>query len=303
MVDYLEALSNSLLRKKVEIFQRSGISFLSEQNTVMKGRGRGRAKKSAEAITSPSVKLNDLFTVGKGHGRDKQSKFETFSGESARIGQKLDEKHKRIGELVRRPNHGELGEHIELMANFKLLEVPSSLQIYCYHVDVLKITKKGKLVVEDRDICREIFWKVISNNEEIFGTGYSLVYDDCHALYSSCKLKPTLELHLLTKAKPGLKSTDISFSVLISLTNCFTLNIDEQFPNFRASMQFLDCLMSQQVRCPCMSMASSFYPFNQCMYMKPSGNILNMGPGMEAWTGLYSAVKRCEKGLMLNVDG
>ncbi|VDK67627.1 unnamed protein product [Onchocerca ochengi] len=249
------------------------------------------------------VELNDMFTVGKGHGRDKQPKFETFSGESAKIGQKLDEKHKRIGELVRRPNYGKLGKRIELMANFKLLEVPSSLQIYCYHVDVLKITKKDKLVVEDRDICREIFWKVISNNEEIFSTGYYLVYDDCHALYSSCKLKPTLELHLFTKAKPGLKSTDISFSVLISLTNCFTLNIDEQFPNFRASMQFLDCLMSQQVRCPYMNMASSFYPFNQCLYLKPSGgDILNMGPGMEAWTGLYSAVKRCEKGLMLNVD-
>lgn len=54
-------------------------------------------------------------------------------------------------------------------------------------------------------------------------------------------------------------------------------------------------------------MASSFYPFNQCMYMKPCESIpysvQNMGPGMEAWTGLYGAVKRCEKGLMLNVDG
>lgn len=54
-------------------------------------------------------------------------------------------------------------------------------------------------------------------------------------------------------------------------------------------------------------MASSFYAFDQYMYMKPyesiPHNILNMGPGMEAWTGLYSAVKRCEKGLILNVDG
>lgn len=59
-----------------------------------------------------------------------------------------------------------------------------------------------------RDICRQIFWKVISNNEEIFGTGYSLVYDDCHTLYSLNKLKiekPTLELRLFIEPKPGLK--------------------------------------------------------------------------------------------------
>ncbi|KAM3721464.1 Protein argonaute-1 [Dirofilaria immitis] len=267
----------------------------------MKGRGRGRKKEGIEATTGS--------TVGKGHGSDKQPKSYTFSCESAGIEQKFDEKHERIRELVRRPNHGKLGEQIELIANFKLLDIPSSLQIYCYHVDILKITKKNKIVMENRDICREIFWNVISNNEEIFGTGYFLVYDDCHSLYSLHKLKtekPTLELQLFAEGKPNLGSTDISFLILISFTNYFTVNIDEQLPNFRTSMQFLDCLVSQRVRCPYMNMASSFYPFDRCIYMKPceseTYSVLNMGPGMEAWNGLYSAVKRCEKGLMLNVD-
>lgn len=49
-----------------------------------------------------------------------------------------------------RPNHGKLGESIELMVNFKLLKVPASLQIYCYHVDVLKMIREDKIVVENR---------------------------------------------------------------------------------------------------------------------------------------------------------
>ncbi|EFO28035.2 hypothetical protein LOAG_00451 [Loa loa] len=270
----------------------------------MKGRGRGRGKESSlesETATNP--------TVGRGHGRGKQPKLEISSAEFARVGQKHGEKYEKISELICRPNHGEMGEHIELMANFKLLEVPPSLQIYCYHVDVVKITRNGKLVVENRDICREIFWEVISNNEAIFGTGYSLIYDDCHTLYSLNKLKtekPTLELQLFVEPKPGLKPLHVSFLVLISVTNYFTVTVSEQLPNFQPSMRFLDCLVSQRVRCPFMSMAASFYPFEQCVYMKPCKSIpykvLNMGPGMEAWTGLYSAVKRCEKGLMLNAD-
>uniref|UniRef100_A0AAF5PZW2 Piwi domain-containing protein n=2 Tax=Wuchereria bancrofti TaxID=6293 RepID=A0AAF5PZW2_WUCBA len=270
----------------------------------MKGRGRGRRKESL-----PESEATASTTVGKGYGRGKKQEFTTFSGESAKVGQKHGEQHERIKELAHRPNHGKLGEPIQLTANFKLLQVPPSLQIYCYHVDVLKITKNGRLVVENRDVCREIFWKVISNNEKIFGTGYSLVYDDCHTVYSLKKLKtekPTLELQLFVEPVPCLKAPSVSFLLSISVTNYFTVTVDEQLPNFRASMQFLDCLVSQKVRCPYMSIASSFYPFNQCMYIKPCESIpykvLNMGPGMEAWTGLYGAVKRCEKGLMLNVD-
>ncbi|EJW81757.1 hypothetical protein WUBG_07335 [Wuchereria bancrofti] len=160
----------------------------------MKGRGRGRRKESL-----PESEATASTTVGKGYGRGKKQEFTTFSGESAKVGQKHGEQHERIKELAHRPNHGKLGEPIQLTANFKLLQVPPSLQIYCYHVDVLKITKNGRLVVENRDVCREIFWKVISNNEKIFGTGYSLVYDDCHTVYSLKKLKtekPTLELQL-----------------------------------------------------------------------------------------------------------
>lgn len=79
-----------------------------------------------------------------------------------------------------------------------------------------------------RDICREIFWKIVSNNEEIFGTGYSLVYDDCHTLYSLDKLKiqkSTLELQLLIEPKLGLKVCTLSsliFKSLIiaELSNC-----------------------------------------------------------------------------------
>ncbi|KAL3998292.1 Piwi domain family protein [Acanthocheilonema viteae] len=264
----------------------------------MKGRGRGRAKNiSLESEASTSS------TVGRGRGRGRQLKSGTVSDKSA------DKKHEQIGELACRPNRGELGKRIELMVNFKLLGVPASLQIYCYHVDILKVTVKDKLVVENRDTCREIFWKIISNNKEIFGTGYSLAYDDCHTLYSLNKLKiekSTLELQLFIEPKPGLKPPNVSFLVCISLANYFTVNTDEQLPNFRASMQFLDCLLTQRVRCPYMAMASSFYAFDQYMYMKPCKStphsMLNVGPGMEAWTGLYSAVKRCEKGLMLNVD-
>ncbi|CAG9534226.1 unnamed protein product [Cercopithifilaria johnstoni] len=268
----------------------------------MRGRGRGRTKEI-------SLESEASSTVGKGHGSGRQLRLGTSSSEFSRVEQQDDKKHERIGKLVCRPNHGELGERIKLMVNFKLLKIPASLQIYCYHVDVLKITKKDRIVVENRDICREIFWKIISNNEEIFGTGYSLVYDDCHTLYSLNKLKigkSTLELQLFIETKPGLKPPNVSFLVHISITNYFTVSTDEQLPNFRLSMQFLDCLVTQRVRCPYMSMASSFYAFDQYMYMKPCesvpSGILDMGPGMEAWTGLYSAVKRCEKGLMLNVD-
>ncbi|VDK72737.1 unnamed protein product [Litomosoides sigmodontis] len=247
--------------------------------------------------------------VGQGRGRGGQLRFGPPSGKCAGTEQMLDKRHEPIRELVSRPDRGKLGKPIELMVNFKLLEVPSSLQIYCYHVDIFKITKKDRRVVENRDICREIFWKIVSDNEEIFGTGYSLVYDDCHTLYSCDKLKiqkPTLELHLSIKPKPDLKLPSVSFAMRILFTNYFTVNIHEHLPNFQASMQFLDCLVTQRVRCSYMTMASSFYSFNQCMYMKPCESIpcsiQSMGPGMEAWTGLYGAVKRCEKGLVLNVD-
>uniref|UniRef100_A0A0R3S6U7 Piwi domain-containing protein n=1 Tax=Elaeophora elaphi TaxID=1147741 RepID=A0A0R3S6U7_9BILA len=208
----------------------------------MEGRGRGRVRtKESEVVTSSPA--------GKGRGRNRRLQVGTLSGESARVEQQHEKKYQQIEELVRRPNYGELGKHIELMANFKLLDVPASLQIYCYHVDVLKVTKKARVVVENRDICRKIFWEIVSNNQEIFGLRYSLVYDDCHKLYSLNKLKTeksTLQFQLFVEPKPGLKvcipsllifkslPSNVCFMVHILATDYFAVNTDEQLPNFRA---------------------------------------------------------------------
>uniref|UniRef100_A0A158Q7C7 Piwi domain-containing protein n=1 Tax=Elaeophora elaphi TaxID=1147741 RepID=A0A158Q7C7_9BILA len=213
----------------------------------MEGQGRGRARTKESSLVS---EVTTSSTAGRGRGRGRRLQAGTISGESAQ--------HQQIEELVRRPNHGELGKHIELRVNFKLLEVPASLQIYCYHVDVLKVTKKDRVLVENRDVCRKIFWKVVSNNQEIFGLGYSLVYDDCHTLYSLNKLKTeksTLDFQLFMEPKPGLKvcipsllifrsreiaelfPPNVSFLVHILVTNYFAINTNEQLPNFRASMQ------------------------------------------------------------------
>uniref|UniRef100_A0A915PZK5 Piwi domain-containing protein n=1 Tax=Setaria digitata TaxID=48799 RepID=A0A915PZK5_9BILA len=276
-------------------------SFSVEENLIkmMKGRGRGKKSSSSDEATTAPI-------VGRGRGRGEQ-KSGLSSCEHVTVGQKPSKKHELIKQIAYRPDYGAIGQRIQLITNLKLMELPPSLKIYCYHVNIMKTSEQNKRMIENRDVCREVFWEAISNSAEIFGAGYSLVYDDCHALYSLNKLKtekPTLELFV--ERKSALKPIHISFMVLISFTNYFTVNIDEESLDFGRSMMFLNCLVTQRMRCPYMSMASNFYPFEQCIFMKPYEGIpykiLNMGPGMEAWTGLCSAVKRCEKGLMLNMD-
>ncbi|VDM97873.1 unnamed protein product [Thelazia callipaeda] len=225
------------------------------------------------------------------------------SGHSRKVKEKSS---KEISDLIPRPGHGKIGVPINLKANFKILNIPASLQLYCYHINVWKTIGQDQRSIKDREVCSKIFWDVVTKNKEVFGNGYSLVYDDSHVLFSGNRLNinsEAVELKLIAKSK----SVPISFTLEVVQTNCFTLTADERSPNFRMSMQFLDCLVTQRVRCPYMNIASSFHSFQQYMFLKPyegiPWNILDVGPGMEAWTGLYGAVKRCEKGLLLNVDG
>lgn len=81
--------------------------------------------------------------------------------------------------------------------------------VFCYNVG--SYLKLGF----SRDICREVFWAVVSENEEIFGSGYNLIYDDCHLLFSSNRLKsegPTTELLLWPEPRPN-------FTVLSLMTH------------------------------------------------------------------------------------
>ncbi|VDN24413.1 unnamed protein product [Gongylonema pulchrum] len=152
-------------------------------------------------------------------------------------------------EIMRRPNYGTVGRAIELKANFKLLKMNTQrLPLYLYDV---KITRPTGNVVENRDVCREVFWAVVTNNEHVFGTGYTLVYDDRHILFSLNKLskEPVLEFPW-PEARESLTPTRPRYLVRITLASFFTVNLDEKSLDFCNSLQFLNCLLTQRIRCP-----------------------------------------------------
>uniref|UniRef100_A0A915BBS2 Piwi domain-containing protein n=1 Tax=Parascaris univalens TaxID=6257 RepID=A0A915BBS2_PARUN len=98
------------------------------------------------------------------------------------------------------------------------------------------------------------------------------------------------------------------YKIIIREVGELRLSFGETDERSRTSMQFLDSLVTQRVRCPREAISSDFYPFKESIYLIPRPNAswtkwsIELGSGIETWTGLYSAVKVCQRGLMLNSD-
>ncbi|KHN72675.1 Uncharacterized protein Tcan_07259 [Toxocara canis] len=214
----------------------------------------------------------------------------------------------RIETLARRPNFGTIGFKIPLRVNFIEMRIKDGLCLYRYSV---RIEYREKLV-KDSDRCRDAFWRAVRNHGNLFGDPSGLVYDDAASLITREPLKlrgrQSIDIELWRPESATFKPSYPDYIVRIRELDELRLSFGETDEESRRSMQFLDSLVTQRVRCPDEVISKDFYPFKESVYLIPRLNASwmnwskDMGAGMETWTGLYGAVKVCQRGLMLNSD-
>lgn len=279
-----------------------------------RGRGRGRGTDAAERASSAATESASIGGAEMEELSSLTSGMSIASQGSARISREPSSiPHVPIAEgaisphqltpvttVARRPGYGKLGFPIPLRANFLEMSVKRSMVLHRYEVTVKD--RRGSRIL-DRDKCRKIFWELVGQNRGIFGKDSHLVYDDANGLFTLERLSTNeAEVHYYRPLEFGRRE-DPDFSMTVKLTNEFPLDLNEEGATFSLSSQFLDSLVTQKIRCPRESISARFYPFLQSAFLVSApGAGISMGPGMEAWTGLYSAVKVCQKGVMLNAD-
>ncbi|VDM38397.1 unnamed protein product [Toxocara canis] len=203
----------------------------------------------------------------------------------------------RIETLARRPNFGTIGFKIPLRVNFIEMRIKDGLCLYRYSV---RIEYREKLV-KDSDRCRDAFWRAVRNHGNLFGDPSGLVYDDAASLITREPLKlrgrQSIDIELWRPESATFKPSYPDYIVRIRELDELRLSFGETDEESRRSMQFLDSLVTQRVRCPDEVISKDFYPFKESVYLIPRLNASwmnwskDMGAGMETWTGLYGAVK------------
>lgn len=290
-----------------------------------KGRGRGRggagrairSDEPSSGTLSQAVGGRDMGSIVEGTRRMGISREGSRPGSSQASASAHSERP--IAEsmaslsltqvLPRRPGFGTLGPRIPLKTNFTEMRIPNNL---CLHQYSVRIERRNELVI-DRDKCREAFWRMVSQNRALFGDNhFGLVYDDAGLLVTRKPLslngQQSVEVLLWQPERPNFKPSFPDYKIVIREVGELRLSFDETNERSRISMQFLDALVTQRVRCPSEAISNDFYSFKESIYLIPRPNAswtnwsIELGSGMETWTGLYSAVKVCQRGLMLNSD-
>lgn len=208
-----------------------------------------------------------------------------------------------VKSLITRPGMGTLGRKIPLRANYYELNLFGEIFVHRYEILINRPGKDRKL---DRDLCREAFWRAAKAHREIFGKLENLIYDDANCLWTKEKLgMPRGEITLDLKRE----NTNFTEYVMnVKYTTSFVINITRDEASKCVSVQFLDALITQSIRCPLRPISEDFYPFGRSVYLIPNpvkkiGWKVDVGGGVEAWTGLHGAVKVDQNGIPLfNAD-
>lgn len=205
--------------------------------------------------------------------------------------------------LITRPGLGTLGRRIPLRANYYELTLSHEIFVHRYEITIRRPGKERKL---DRDFCRDAFWKAAQAYPDVFGKLENLIYDDANCLWTKEKLGMNRGEITLDVKRQNTNFTE--YIMIVKYTTSFVVNIARDETSKCVSVQFLDALITQSIRCPLRPISEDFYPFGRSVYLIPNpikkiGWKVDVGGGIEAWTGLHGAVKIDQNGKPLfNAD-
>ncbi|KAM3719027.1 hypothetical protein ACO02O_10955 [Dirofilaria immitis] len=195
--------------------------------------------------------------------------------------------------LLQRLDYGKGGTKIPLTANYYEIKISREIYVHRYEVIIKDPTRDRRL---DRDICRSQFWEVASNDLNTFGKLENLIYNDVSCLWAKEKLNLPNGIGRKKIVKTTSRGDErVAYIMEMKYTNSFLVDLTIDFDDSRnISVQFLNALLTQNIRCPLRSISNRYYPFGRSVYNIPDQNrkwIVPVGGGIEGWTGLHGAVK------------
>lgn len=196
---------------------------------------------------------------------------------------------------------GTVGQTIELYANyFNIILKTGEINIHRYEVEIVRPSSDRKI---DKDTNRFVFWRAVEDNKEFFGKITNLIYDDARCLWTAGRLNMDRGQETLRiKSRFGDR---IDFAISFKYTSTFTIDVSRDDAVRSMTVQFLDALLTQRLRCPMHDISQFFYPFGRSVYLIARNDSErkrfnhSIGPGIEAWNGIHGAVKVGAKGQAL----
>ncbi|VBB30375.1 unnamed protein product [Acanthocheilonema viteae] len=195
--------------------------------------------------------------------------------------------------LLQRSDYGKAGVLIPLVANYYEIKISPGIYVHRYEVIIKDPMKDQPL---DRDICRSQFWEAVDKDLNIFGKLENLIYNDVNCLW----VKEKLNLPNGIERKEIVKTTSrgdkrVAYIMELKYLSSFSVSLAMEFDDSNsATVQFLNALLTQSIRCPLRSISNQYYPFGNSVYVIPNQNrrwVVPVGGGIEGWTGLHGAVK------------
>ena len=213
-----------------------------------------------------------------------------------------------LGELAKRPDAGgTVGRRLPVRANFFPIRLRrGDLLVSQYHVDIEHGGSARKLEREEK---RMIFWSVVAAHPGLLGNPYALAYDGSHLLFSTAKLElngTRLEAAVsLVRDAREASLCSVSFHsvgpVPMQLDRLGSAALGHKV---LTPIQIMDLVFRQASSCPLIEGSAKFYPWKSSVFRIPSGpgEALDLGGGVEMWTGFYSSVHLSVSRPILNLD-
>lgn len=215
-----------------------------------------------------------------------------------------------LAELAKRPDAGgTLGRRLPVRANFFQIRLRRrDLLVSQYHVDIQHPGSKRKLEREEK---RAIFWSVVAAHPSVFGNPYALAYDGSHLVFSTAKLE--LEGEQKTLEAPVSLARDAREGSVCSVSFHYVGPVPMELEGLGSAglghkvltpIQIMDLVFRQASSCPLLPSSAKFYPWKSSVFRIPerAGEALDLGGGVEMWTGFYSSVHLSVSRPILNLD-
>uniref|UniRef100_A0A158Q754 Piwi domain-containing protein n=1 Tax=Elaeophora elaphi TaxID=1147741 RepID=A0A158Q754_9BILA len=259
---------------------------MSTISGAIRGRARGRGVRRGNQSETSSVGGADMSSI-----TSSLSSMDISSQESI-IGPKRNTLP-IITCLLQRFDYGKVGTKIPLNTNYYEIKISRDVYVHRYEV-IIKDCIKNRLL--DRDICRSQFWKIVSNDLNLFGKLENLVYNDVNCLWAKEKLNLSNGVgrkEIVTTTSHG--DQRVAYIMELKYLSSFLVSLTMEYDDSsNAIVQFLNALLTQNVRCPLSSISNHYYPYGNSVYIIPNQNdrwVIPVGGGIDGWTGLHGVAK------------
>ncbi|VDO42839.1 unnamed protein product [Onchocerca flexuosa] len=154
-----------------------------------------------------------------------------------------------MSSLLQRFDYGKVGAKIPLIANYYEIKINHKIYVHRYEVIIKDPAKDRPL---DRDVCRSQFWEIAGNDLETFGKLENLIYNDVNCLWVKEKLNLPNDIGRKKIVKTTSRGDErVAYIVEMKYVNYFLVDLAMDFDDSRnVSIQFLNALLTQNIRCP-----------------------------------------------------